>query len=73
MRIGNAAVNQFQLDVYGEVMDTLHLGRHIGLESDEAAWDLQQALLEFLESSGASRTRASGRSAAPGGTSPTPR
>jgi GH15 family glucan-1,4-alpha-glucosidase len=31
-------------------MDTLHLGRHIGLESDEAAWDLQQALLEFLES-----------------------
>jgi GH15 family glucan-1,4-alpha-glucosidase len=50
VRIGNAAVNQFQLDIYGEVMDTLHLGRHIGLESDEAAWDLQQALLEFLES-----------------------
>ena len=50
VRIGNAAVHQFQLDVFGEVMDTLHLGRHIGLESDEAAWDLQQALLEFLES-----------------------
>jgi GH15 family glucan-1,4-alpha-glucosidase len=51
VRIGNAAVHQFQLDVFGEVMDTLYLGRHIGLESDEAAWDLQQALLEFLESS----------------------
>jgi GH15 family glucan-1,4-alpha-glucosidase len=50
VRVGNAAVNQFQLDVYGEVMDTLHLGRHIGLESDETAWDFQQALLEFLES-----------------------
>jgi GH15 family glucan-1,4-alpha-glucosidase len=49
VRIGNAAVDQFQLDVYGEVMDTLHLGRHIGLESDETAWDLQRALLEFLE------------------------
>jgi GH15 family glucan-1,4-alpha-glucosidase len=51
VRIGNAAVHQFQLDVFGEIMDTLHLGRHIGLESDEAAWDLQKALLEFLESS----------------------
>jgi GH15 family glucan-1,4-alpha-glucosidase len=31
-------------------MDTLHLGRHIGLETDEPAWDLQRALLDFLES-----------------------
>ncbi|HET6748828.1 MAG TPA: glycoside hydrolase family 15 protein [Actinomycetes bacterium] len=48
VRIGNAAVDQFQLDVYGEVMDTLHLGRRIGLVSDEPAWDLQRALMEFL-------------------------
>src|SRR4029453_9407384 len=38
------------LDVFGEVMDTLHLGRHIGLESDEATWALQRALLNYLES-----------------------
>jgi GH15 family glucan-1,4-alpha-glucosidase len=51
VRIGNAAVNQFQLDIYGEVMDALHLARQVGLQSDETAWDLQRALMDFLESS----------------------
>jgi GH15 family glucan-1,4-alpha-glucosidase len=50
VRVGNAAVSQFHLDVFGEVMDTLHLGRHIGLESDQPTWALQRALLDFLES-----------------------
>ena len=36
VRIGNAASKQFQLDVYGEVMDTLHLARAAGLEPDAA-------------------------------------
>jgi len=51
VRLGNAASKQFQLDVYGEVMDTLHLARSAGLEPEPAAWSIQRALLEFLESS----------------------
>jgi GH15 family glucan-1,4-alpha-glucosidase len=50
VRVGNAASKQFQLDVYGEVMDTLHLARTSGLDPEPAAWDLQVALVEFLES-----------------------
>ena len=50
VRIGNAAVRQFQLDVYGEVMDTLHQARRIGIEEDGFAWALQKHLLDFLES-----------------------
>ena len=50
VRIGNAASRQFQLDVYGEIMDTLHQARNLGLAPDEDAWRVQHALVEFLES-----------------------
>ncbi|MGE5305843.1 MAG: glycoside hydrolase family 15 protein [Alphaproteobacteria bacterium] len=50
VRIGNAAHQQFQLDVYGEVMDALHLARREGLEPDENAWQVQRVLIDFLES-----------------------
>jgi GH15 family glucan-1,4-alpha-glucosidase len=49
VRIGNAAAEQFQLDVYGEVMDALHQGRRAGLKADDPAWGLQRKLMEFVE------------------------
>ena len=50
MRVGNAAADQFQLDVWGEVLDGLHLApRGRAAATDDRAWDLQRALLDFLE------------------------
>ena len=49
VRIGNGASTQFQLDVYGEVMDVLYEARRHDLERDENSWALQGALLANLE------------------------
>jgi GH15 family glucan-1,4-alpha-glucosidase len=49
VRIGNAAHEQFQLDVYGEVMDVLHQARMHGLDPSDHAWSLQRTLMDFLE------------------------
>jgi GH15 family glucan-1,4-alpha-glucosidase len=49
VRIGNAAVHQLQLDVYGEVSDVLYQARKAGIEKDSFAWSVQRAMLDFLE------------------------
>ncbi|HWL07443.1 MAG TPA: glycoside hydrolase family 15 protein [Planctomicrobium sp.] len=49
VRVGNAAHNQHQLDVYGEVVDALHVTRRAGLAPDENAWRVERELVRFLE------------------------
>jgi GH15 family glucan-1,4-alpha-glucosidase len=50
VRIGNAAAGQYQLDVYGEVMSALYESSRVGDVTSDPAWDLQVALMAFLES-----------------------
>ncbi len=50
VRIGNAASRQLQLDVYGEVLDTFHQARRLGVPPDEASWPLQRTIADWLES-----------------------
>jgi GH15 family glucan-1,4-alpha-glucosidase len=50
VRVGNAASEQFQLDVYGEVLASLSLMREaVGESSEGGSWDFEVALLEYLE------------------------
>ncbi len=49
VRIGNAASEQLQLDVYGEVMGALFVAQTRGLASQEPSWALQTKMMEFLE------------------------
>jgi GH15 family glucan-1,4-alpha-glucosidase len=49
VRVGNAASEQLQLDVYGEVLDCLYQARVHGVAHDPNAWRIQLALLDHLE------------------------
>jgi GH15 family glucan-1,4-alpha-glucosidase len=49
VRIGNAAAAQLQLDVYGEVMDVLHLARTAELDHEFESWRFQVTLMRSLD------------------------
>lgn len=49
VRIGNGAFDQFQGDIFGEVMIALEDARELGVEEDNFSWSLQVRLLEFVE------------------------
>ena len=49
VRIGNDAHRQIQIDVYGELMDTLHVARKFHLEPYDESWALQKAFMTFVE------------------------
>jgi GH15 family glucan-1,4-alpha-glucosidase len=50
VRIGNAAAEQLQLDVYGEVADVMYQAHRAGLPPDTDEWDLTKAVVEAVES-----------------------
>jgi GH15 family glucan-1,4-alpha-glucosidase len=49
VRIGNAAHAQFQLDVFGEVLDATHQSLKMGVARDNNAWRVDSALVNYLE------------------------
>ncbi len=50
VRVGNDASRQFQIDVYGEVLDLLHQASREGLPHESAAWEMELRIMEVLES-----------------------
>jgi GH15 family glucan-1,4-alpha-glucosidase len=49
VRIGNAAHDQFQLDVYGEILDVFHVARRYGVDPGDDAWNVVRVLIDFVE------------------------
>jgi GH15 family glucan-1,4-alpha-glucosidase len=48
VRIGNAAVDQFQLDVHGEVMNSFHSARRANIETSVEAWELEREIVDHV-------------------------
>ena len=49
VRTGNRAYEQFQIDVFGEVMDTMYQCAKNGLGPGEEEWHLERVMMSFLE------------------------
>ncbi len=49
VRMGNAAHDQFQLDVYGEILDVFHTARRYNLNPSDDAWNVVLVLMDFVE------------------------
>jgi GH15 family glucan-1,4-alpha-glucosidase len=49
VHVGNAASEQFQLDVFGEVFSTIYAGRKRGLAAHARSWVPWKALIEHVE------------------------
>jgi GH15 family glucan-1,4-alpha-glucosidase len=65
VRIGNAASQQLQLDVFGEVLDTLHLAARGGIKPSEQALKLQDAIVRCDLAPSRPRSMGAARQAAP--------
>jgi GH15 family glucan-1,4-alpha-glucosidase len=48
VRIGNAASEQFQLDVYGEILAATHLARTLKIDREPDHWHLERHLVDFV-------------------------